>query len=743
MVTRYLFRLYLFALLLVAGFGALLWRLWVVQIENKQKYVAALPRAGTVVQRLPGVRGEIKDRNGVPLAVNRMSYEIKLDLREVERLYKRRHKEIPMSSYAAPDRYGTMRQRDEPDIFKMYDDEVKPQLERLSLAIGVNSDDMRRHWRTNRGVIPYTYRKEIPFEHLAVVAEHGSFLDGVTISQRPLRKYPYGAMMGHILGYVKQIGDLEVPSDEGGQYDFYEGDDIGMEGIERTMDRTLRGRAGRRVYPKDEHGKIIYEELTEERMTPIKGSDVYLTIDIRLQYIAETALRDAGVGRGAAVVMDPATGEVLAMASVPSFDPGNFIPEIDPDQWKAYVEDETEVLMNRALLSYAPGSTFKIPIALAGCVAGVSDQFFTCDGTVLIGNRNFKCWTVDKRIGGHGTMLLSDAIMHSCNCFFYQYGIATGIKTIDTVCHWFGLGEPTGIDLPREASGRVPNEKLFALSTGFRWTVAQTANTSIGQGQVEATPLQMCNVAATVANHGVCYKPKLILKIHDHADKMDIGFPDRPRYDLQKEGAKTKSIELVRKGMLRVVHGDRGTAKAARANGYETAGKTGTAQTSKINPQSKNKENDTWFIAFAPYDKPRYAVCVFVENGTSGGGTSAPIAARIIKQGLAMEAGNYRPPVQSLAEAKGHFKKLESVVYDDDPVEAALAAQHGNENENVTASEPPSKLTNVKARDRRLAAPKLKRKANAEGSNVRNQSPPRLPEAPRRGFFRRLLNFGQ
>lgn len=749
MVTGNLLRLYLFGLVVAAGFALLIWRLWVVQIEHHQKYLAALPRAGKVVQRVPGVRGDIRDRNGIPLATNRMSYEIKLDLREIKRLYESRHKEIPKHVYEATDRYGTRRKREEADIFKMYDEEVKPQLERLGLAEPLNSDLMRRHYRTNRGVIPFIYRKEVPFDAVALVAEHGRFLDGVTISSRPLRHYPYGAMLGHVLGYVKQTGVLEVPEgEEARSFDFYEGDDIGVAGIEATMDGTLRGRPGRHVFPRDEHGKIVYEELPEERVEPVKGSDVYLSIDLRLQYITERAMRDADVGRGAAVVMDPASGEVLAMVSVPNFDPNNFIPEVEVEKWKAYNEDPTEPLMNRVLLSYAPGSTFKIPVALAGCVGGISNRTFNCSGSVMLGSRASKCWIADKG-GAHGTINLSDAIMHSCNAFFYKYGIATGIKTIDTVCHWFGLGEPTGIDLPYEAPGRVPNERILALMTGERWTEAQTAFASIGQGLVEATPLQMCNVAATVANGGICYKPKLVSKVHDHADHMDTAFPDRLRHDLRQEGAKPESIELVRKGMWKVINGDRGTAKSARSKGFESAGKTGTAQTPKFNRVTKSKENDTWFIAFAPYDNPKFAVCIFIENGNSGGGTAAPIAARIIKQGMAMEAGAYNPPVQALPEAKGHYRKLEVTKYLDDPVDAILAEQAASEDSAiVTPDERPVRAERQKKRKPQPPAPKLKSKANAEGSNVRNQSrpaPPARPAAepsppPRKpGILRRLL----
>jgi penicillin-binding protein 2 len=738
MVTRYVLRLCVFGLLLAAGFVTLLWRLWVVQIEDHKRYLAQVPQAATVVQRVPGLRGEIKDRNGIPLATNRMSLEIELDLREINRLYKSRHKEVPKNLYVVTDKFGTPREQEEDDIFRMYAEEVAPQLDRLDLLIDINSDEMRRHYRTNRGVIPYTYRKEVSFDQIALVAEQSRFLDGVTVSKRPLRHYPFGAMLAHTLGYVKLTGDLYIPPEDTGKFDFYEGDDEGIAGVEKTMDALLRGRAGQRVYPKDEHGKIVYEELTDLRIEPIKGHDVILTIDARIQFIAEMALRDAGVGRGAAVVMDPGSGELLAMVSVPGFDPNRFIPEIDADAWKAYEEDETGAMLNRVISAYPPGSTFKIPVALAGCVAGVSARPFPCNGGMQFGDHFAKCWCLSKGFT-HPTMGLSDGIMHSCNGFFYRYGIATGIKTIDAVCHWFGLGETTGVDLPAEDPGLIPHPRL--LTSGATWTESETAYTSIGQGQVLASPLQMCNVAATVANGGTAYRPKLVHRTHDNAEDMDTAFPDRPRTTLTEKGAKPSSIELVREGMWKVVNGPKGTARGARSKGYETAAKTGTAQAWR----KSLDDNKTWFIAFAPYDHPKFAVCVFVENGTSGGGTSAPIAVRILKQAMAVDSGTYSPPLRPLAEAKGHFDNLDKVVYADDPVDEALA-QAGQDDDAVTESPPPRETMRRKKPD--VAKPKLKSRANPEGSNVSRRARPPRPQAgsaepvKRPPLLRRLFNRG-
>jgi len=727
MVSRYLIRLYLFGLILAAGFTMLLWRLWVVQIEEHKKYLAQLPQAALMVQRTAGIRGEIKDRNGVPLATNRVSYEIKLDLREIERLYRSRHKEVPKRLYPFNDRFGTRRLREENDIFAMYAAEVAPQLERLNLLVDLNSDEMRTHYRTNRGIIPFTYRKEVSFDEIALVAEQSQFLSGVTISKRTLRRYPFGSMLSHVLGYVQQPGELYIPPDDAGKFDFYEGDDEGKDGVERTMDHILRARSGQRVFPKDEKGRIVHQELMDRRIEPIKGHDVHLTIDIRLQAIAEMALREAKIGRGSVVIMDPKNGDVLALVSVPNYDPNKFIPEIDQSDWNAYREDKTRPLINRALSAYPPGSVYKVPIALAGCVRNQSRRIFMCGGGMQFGGHFAKC------TGSHGMLGLSDALMRSCNGFFYRYGIATGIKTIDQVGNWFSLGEPTGIELPREDGGLLPSPD--ADENTDAWSEAQTAFTSIGQGQVLATPLQMCAVAATVAHGRAAYRPRLLYKTHDHAEKADKLNPPSLQADLVEKGASLSDLEMVRKGLWKVVNGDGGTARGIRSKEYEIAGKTGTAQAwleGKSHKDDKNKDYKTWFIAFAPYQEPKYALCVFVENGLSGGGTSAPIAARILKQAMAMDKGTYSPPLLPLPEARGHFDRLERTVYADDPVEAAIAAAAAAaaEEDPVVEAEPAATKRPPTARRRKPQAPvqpKIKVNANPEGRSTRTQRPSPAP----------------
>ena len=721
MVTRYVIRLYVFGLIMAAGFAVLLWRLWVVQIENHKKYLAQVPQAALTVQRIAGIRGEIRDVNGVPLATNRVSYEIKLDLREIERRYRRRHQEVPKNRYWTPDSFGTRREREEPDIFAMYLAEVAPQLERLNLATELNAREMRTHYRTNRGVIPFTYRKEVGFDDIALVAEQSQFLEGVTIARRTLRHYPFGALLSHSLGYVRRPGALEVSEEEAGKYDFYESDDEGVEGLEKTMDKLLRARAGQRVFPKDEHGKLVHAELMDRRIEPIKGHDVYLTIDVDIQMIAELAMREAKVGRGAAVVIDPANGEVRAMVSVPSYDPNKFIPEIELEAWKAYENDTSQPLRNRALSEYPPGSVYKVPIALAGCFRGHSRRIFMCGGGMQFGRRFSKC------TGSHGMIGLSDALMRSCNGYFYRYGIATGIKGIDAMGDWFSLGEPTGIELPGEDGGLLPGPGEAEAEAA--WSDAQTAFTAIGQGQVLATPLQMGAVAAAVANGRAAYRPRIIAKTFDHSEGLTtVQAPSLKKSFATPSGGVPPELELVRKGMWKVVHGERGTARGIRTKDYEIAGKTGTAQAwleGRSRKDDRNKDYKTWFIAFAPYDQPKYAVCVFVENGFSGGGTSAPIAARILKQALAHDRGAYQPPRQPLTEAKGHFDRLDRTVYPDDPVDAALlaAAASAEEEEALAAEEPPApegaRPTRPSKARPRPAQPLIKTTPDEEGRRAR------------------------
>jgi len=720
MVLRYRLRLYFLMLVFGAGVSVLLMKLWSLQIDQFETYRDLLPDASYVTVRVPGTRGEIKDRNGVTLVSNEPNFQVIFDLRDIINAFKAEHGTVPKHQYGATVG-GIIRPRNETDVVKIVNEFIIPGLEELGLAVRYNARSLRIHYRSNGGVVPWIYRSDLTFQEFATFAEHNLGLPGVSISVRPKRKYLYGAFAPHVLGYVKLADIQKVSEEERREFDFYVGDDYGVSGVEKSMDVRLRGRSGKRILLKDEKGSIVGEVGNEP---PGKGADVYLTLDARVQMIAENALREAGIGRGAAVVIQPATGDVLAMVSVPSFDPNNFIPTIAAEEWKRYGLDQTNPLINRALMPFAPGSTFKIPVALAGLYAGTGNRRLNCDGGQQYGRKFMRCW-IHKKGGSHGPIDISDAIKFSCNDYFYQYGNHAGIDSIKIVGNFLGLGKKTGLPLDGEFAGRLPDPGWLRLQRGTSWTNALTALTAIGQGDNEATPVQMASMVATVANGGIRYSPQLISKIIEGGG--DRVLPARPKpLDLRREGIKESQIELVRRGMWKVVNESRGTARRARSEDDETAGKTGTAQFKRNGVD----DNHAWFIAFAPYDEPEVAVCVLVRGGKSGGGVAAPVAAKIIKETLALDKGE-NVDLIALHEAPGNFEPVDAVSYED-PGEETLEDEDGDTGTQVAARQTPV------PRAIPVAEPNLRPAADAAGSEAVPRAVPvrkavRFKRAKRRG----------
>src|SRR6202011_1582021 len=307
--------------------------------------------------------------------------------------------------------------------------------------------------------------------------------------------------------------------------------------------------------------------------------------------------------------------------------------------------------------AFAPGSSYKIAVSLAGLTRGLAKAQFTCTGGVTYGNTYMKCWIAAKG-DSHGTQNLTEAIKNSCNAYFYQYGNPAGIDAIDNVGNTLGLGQSSGIELSGEDPGLLPSPEWLRINHNEKWSQGQTANTSIGQGYVLASPLQMAMVAATVANGGAVYKPSIIYQVQEPDGTM-IRRPEKIRGDLRKDNNLSKDeIELVRRGMWRVVNDSGGTGAKAKIPGVVVAGKTGTAQFWR----NGKKDNHTWFLAFTPYDHPKIALAVMIEGGKSGGGVAAPMAAEIIKQVLALDNG-YDPGLKRLDPAIGNYKLVNSVSF--------------------------------------------------------------------------------
>ncbi|PAZ00024.1 MAG: penicillin-binding protein 2 [Spartobacteria bacterium AMD-G4] len=704
-------RILFLGLLILIGFAGILIRLWDVQVVRGTEYASKINTSSQVTVRLPAVRGEILDRNGIKLVENRASFEVDFYLPDMVRAYREMKGSVPITTYRG--RVHNMpRDLKEADVVKIVSETVIPRMEELGVAKDYNANALQIHYRTNREV-PYNYRQDLDFDEMAIFSEKNLGLAGVNVSVKPVRWYIYGSMAAHLLGYVGSPHELDKLPDLR-DFNFYEPDIEGKTQLELFLDEELKGKPGARILQRNAKGVI---EGEVGRREPTQGNNAYLTIDAKIQYITEQALRV--VGRGAAVVVDPRNGDILAMASVPSYDPNVFIPSISASEWTDINKDETNPLVNRAISAYAPGSTYKIPIALAGLRAGVGEKSFSCYGGVQYGNKYMRCWIAEKK-RTHGQLSLEDAIKVSCNAFFYQFGNAAGIEQIVAVGNMLGLGQKSGIPVSGESPGVLPGpEWLSAVNPRSRWSNGLTANTAIGQGDVLASPLQMAMATAAVANGGIVYYPRLVDRITDQSGKIVSQDPPRVRANLVTDGGLSEEqISKVRKGMWSVVNEGGGTAGRALNSKMPTAGKTGTAQFWR----SGKKDNHTWFISFAPYENPEYVVVVFVQGAKSGGGVSAPIAAKILEGIRKYKSGEDGVQLAALEPSKGNFLFTESVNFDREVAASTKLFDDGETAETPSASG---------QENRPNASPNVRADADAAG-RVKNKTkiPNRVTESP-------------
>lgn len=764
MISSHRFRLYLLALFILGGFGMLLYRLWGLQINRQEEFIDKLPKTDIALQRIPGPRGRIFDRNGIPLADNKANLEVGLNLAEVELFWNEENSKKPKGERQDLPKFIWDEKRDaDTDIVRILNQTIFPKLDSLSLYVQPTEkmiDDIRIWYRANRGIIPYPYQKALDrsnnedYRRFAAYAEYANELPGITLRDRATRIYPLKALAAHILGYVKAAGLEKPPADEAEEWQFFENDDTGIAGVEKTLDADLRGKPGKRVYLKNEHGRLA-DEIVEERKEPLPGDDVYLTISAPIQTILENALREAihdesggtGVGRGAISVVDPNTGEILGLASVPSYDPNIFIPSIRQADWDALDKknDPTVPLLSRSLSAYPPGSTFKIVTAIAASMEGKGSKTYNCSGYVSYGNRPFPCWKLNGNPVSHGSLNLAEAIKRSCNCYFYQCGNAAGPDRIEQVGKMFGIGARLPIQLDYSASeNRMPGRKWWELQDKGPWTNAKTANISIGQGEVEATPLEMSLVAAAVAANGKCWQPTLVhhqVKYTRNKSgdlvKLSNEFKPKLRFDLLNMGpdsAKEKDLANIREGMWRVVNDKSGGTGRAAMSDYIIAGKTGTAQKWRINPVNGKVMDDhhTWFVAFAPYNDPKIAVCVMIPNGKSGGGTAAPVAKRVIDRILGLTDGKYQQTIAPMAPAKGNFSFNGMITYEGQDLPVLDPSEDASEQgEMVDSGDDAITVKPVANPDAPTAAPRIEddiragiRKADVKKRQFKKQSGP-------------------
>src|SRR5438128_177365 len=724
-------RIQFLGLLMLMGIGALGLRLWWIQVAHGQEWTSQLRGSSQATVRIPSVRGEIKDRNGLTLVQNRASYEVDFYLPEMGKGYRERFGQPPVTEYRATIN-GMPKDLREPDIIKIVNSGVVPRLNDLDLARDYNAGKLQKHYR-NDTEVPFSYVKDIDFPTLAKFSEHDVGLPGVELALKPVRSYVYGALASHLLGYVGMPDDVD--KEDAKKFTFYQGDVEGKSNVEKVMDEYLRGKPGVRYLRRNAKGTID-GVLRED--APRQGANVFLTIDARIQAIADEALR--AVSRAGAVVVDPNNGNILAMASVPSFDPNTFIPSIKAKDWKALQKDEADPLVNRAISALPPGSTFKLITSLAGLRRNWATARFNGGGGVSYGDHFFQCWVAEKHYT-HGTLGLMDAIKVSCDSYFYQYGNAAGIQSIDAVGKMLGIGEESGLQLTGEQTGNMPGPEWMQIHhPQERWSQAQTANVSIGQGYTLVSPLQLAMAYATIANGGVCYYPRLVDRVlkQDGSPVLDehgnVAVPQTPRVrsDLRQEISPDK-IDLVRKGLWKVVNEDGGTGGRARLKDVVVAGKTGTAQAT----ERGHEENVAWFACFAPFDHPKYVVAVMVQGASGHGGEVAgPIATRILERVLAQDEGKFDMRVAWLAPAHhaNPLQLIKSVAYHDAGGNLGSEDEEGADNgQGATAQMASSD-----------ASPDVEPEADSQGSVRRRASAPvarALPAAPPapRNFFQRLF----
>jgi penicillin-binding protein 2 len=563
--------------LLLVLLGAYFWYLQVMR-GRYFKTLAENNRSHSVVLAAP--RGPLLDRNGRLLVENRPSFDVVLT----------------------------------PEHSEDLDDTVV----RLARVLRVGEAQIReRLARRERPFRHVVVKADATLEDVAALEARRLELPEVRVDVVPLRSYPLAAAAAHALGQLGRVTERQLQSPDFAGVE--PGALVGQAGIELQYNRSLMGTDGVRRVIVNSRGLEVGEA---EREAPVDGPSLTLNLDTDLQ----SALEKAFAGRaGAGVILDPRTGEILAMTSTPAYDPNRFTTGIDPAVWGRLSTDPETPLLNRVIQgTYAPGSTFKIVMATAALEEGVvtPETTFYCPGYLSVYNTVFRC----NRPSGHGPVKLRQAIAQSCNVYFYQLGIRLEIGRIAQYAKRLGLGAPTGVDLPHEASGLVPSPEWKLRAQKQPWFGGETVSVAIGQGQVSVTPLQLARLVALVANGGRLVRPHLA------RSAGGVPIPPEPPVDV---GLKPATVALIRDGMKAVVA--QGTGWRARLPGVAVGGKTGSAQVVararlEKSPAAAEILPHGWFVAFAPVEEPRIALAILVEHGGSGGEAAAPVAQRVLAQ---------------------------------------------------------------------------------------------------------------
>ena len=574
---------------LVVVFSFIFAAFWSTQVIQNEKYAQLAIKNITRVIDLPAPRGMIVDRFGRILAENKINFTLYLVRENVEDL----GKTIEKASFFSGKSETIVRQIIEK--YKKYSGFYR---------IPIKSN-------LPRGTVIFIQSRQDEFPEFEIGME-------------PSRTYPLAQSAAHVLGHLSEISEAELNAATPGSYSF--GDMVGRSGIEKQYEAFLRGAKGRQTVIKNNVERI--QRISSE-VKPEIGSTVVLTLDLRLQEFIERLFVNEN---GAVGVLDLKTGGVLALVSKPDFNPEIFSREMGWQEWQAISNDPQKPLQDKFLQGiYSPGSVFKIIMALAGLQEKIISpaQSVFCSGSQVFYDRVFHCWNP----GGHGAMNLFLALQNSCNIYFYNLGRKLDIDTIAAYARLMGLGNESGIDLPNEKSGLVPSSAWKMNTLKQRWFPGETISVAIGHGSLNVTPVQMLKMIATVALRGRMPKLHLLQRIEKHGEVIKDCTAEFSSVPIDE-----KNFELVIEGLFQVVNSE-GTGRAARIEGLDICGKTGTSQIiTKENPRYKKLTQEkrfmphSWFVSFAPRVNPRLAMVVLVENGGDAGAIAAPLAAKIYKK---------------------------------------------------------------------------------------------------------------
>jgi penicillin-binding protein 2 len=588
-------------------FSALAIAFWVFQIASHDKFLQMAENNHMRRLPRPAPRGVMFDRNGTILVENQSTWNIALVREQTKDLDRTLHI--------------------------------------LAEATGV--DEAQLHETVNRRRREPSYRPIVLIEN-ATFEQRVAFrarqweLPGIVDQEMPTRRYPPSAMAAHLFGYVGEITDVQLAREE---YQGLEaGDVVGQAGVEQAFNQILMGRDGEQFVEVNSLGREI-RKLDQLEVEPKEGRRVQLTIDADMQKAAEDAFGHYGYN-GAAVILDPRSGEVLTLVSLPAYDPNKFATGIDRATWASLNTDALKPLQNRALQGrYSPGSTFKIVVATAALEEGLVGPDFRvfCPGGATFYGRYFHC----HEKGGHGSVDMRHAIEKSCNVYFYTLGNMLGVDKIHKWGAALGLVDRTGIDIPNEIRSLVPSTEWKKRETGEKWYAGETISVSIGQGQVSVTPLSLAVMMMTVANGGTRYTPHVLKAIDDGNGWKPV--PAAPPQAVNR--MKDSTVKAVHDGLWMVVNAA-GTGARGRVPGRDVSGKTGTAQVislqgAKVAKGKIDVRDHGWFVFFAPRDNPELAGVVFAERSEHGY-LAAPIAKHVIETYYAKKEGKPLPVLQKV-----------------------------------------------------------------------------------------------